>query len=976
MAKPRPLKCHLAMMRPQRKVRSERKPRRRKRWLIIVATITLVLALWVGSAVWLALSARQHLQTARDLAQTTPRTSTTLINLCREANAAGVAARRLRLVVLPASPLLRRMGWVPRFGHTLAGVPALADVGAASADGVDALCHSFAPAFAALDQPASQRLAWAIRALQTTPPDWITLQTTLAALDNAWRTVPPTTWEGGMLVAYRDPAQRLDTLLPDARTALDLGAALWPAVPLMVGIEQPTTLLVVGQNPFELRPTGGFIGSLGTVTISNGQVLNVDYVNSGDLNIPAPAGSEFPQPYADYLRGSQWLLRDANWWADWSHSARTIETFWELNGGAPVDGVIGVDLYALQEVLATFDSLDVPGYGVITDTTSLEAIYTFYEPQGERANTNKAFLGTLLATTLNRVQGANATQLPLIGAAIQRAFAARHISVYLHDSVAQRAFAAQHWDGELRETAGDYVQIVDADLSYSDVQAFIDQQIGLVVELGANGAPLTNTLSITYTNRYDDWAGDQTRHQVYGYCYNVAGRQQERVAGCYGDYVRVYLPTSAAPLALDGADSPMEPRREASLSVVGFYVMLYPGQTRTITLSYRPQIAAAEHYDLLVQKQAGTLARPFALTVRSAHGATIAVQTDLWHDAEVGVQIRDDRLALTTPIPPLHPSNTSQRLAVQREWAHGWSLWQAGEDVAAVDHWRDTNTISAALDQVVALRWQGEIDAAQSLVAALDPHAADGRAEFLAGQMAEIGGEWAAARSAYERALQRSSTSQVTRLALALLDHRAGDDAAALARLRTMRDPLAALRRIEFDQRMAADYTAAEATNRLIIGLQPQDKLAWEQRYWMLRFGAAPPLNWSRIISLCHEALDTFPGSADWLARRAEAYQWLNDPVAALADWTQVTVISSTNHGAWYQRGVIHRSLNDLIGAQMAFQAATELDDEQHLEYYVALAEVYERLALLDQAKAMYEIAQRIAPDNESIRQTLARLGG
>ena len=174
---------------------------------------------------------------------------------------------------------------------------------------------------------------------------------------------------------------------------------------------------------------------------------------------------------------------------------------------------------------------------------------------------------------------------------------------------------------------------------------------------------------------------------------------------------------------------------------------------------------------------------------------------------------------------------------------------------------------------------------------------------------------------------------------------------------------------------MATDYTAAETTNSLIVRLQPQDPTAWEERYWLLRYGATAPLEWTSIISLSDAALLTFPNAADWLGRRAEAQQWLNNPTAALADWEQVTVISPTNHGAWYQLGVARQALNDLAGARQAFETAAKFDGEQHLEYYVALALVYEQLELLEQAKATYRVAQRIAPKNKSLEQTLLRLG-
>ena len=951
------------------------RPRRRLRKVLrgFVAVLVL-LGLWAGSIVWLAITVRDHLQAAQAAARQSPLTKGDAVAVCVEGRAAGTAARHLRAVLLPATPLLRQLGWLPRYGPVVAGLPALADVGAASADLGEAACELFTPTFEALDAPANQRLGLVVETLSSQNPDWARLRAALARLDAAWQTVPPATLHSAPLARYS--LQRLDTLLPNARTSLDLLQSLWPAAPVLLGLDRPTTLLVAAQNPFELRPTGGFIGSVGTLTLINGKPQRIDYRSSGALNVPAPTGSEFPRPYADYLRGSQWFLRDANWWPHWERSARTLETFWELNGGAPVDGVVAIDLYALREVIGVFDTLDVPGYGLITDTTTLESIYTFYEPQGSGTTANKAFLGALFAACLARIQAASPGELPLLGTALSNALAARHISVYLHDPAAQSAFAARGWDGALRTTTADYLQVVDADLGYSDVQAFIDQQLGLAVQLDRDGSPLTNTLTITYSNRYDDWRAEETRHQVYGYCYNVPKRRQERVPGCYGTYVRAYLPPNTALLGLAGADAISESTYEEQHNVVGFYLLLSPGQTRTVALRYRPQIAPADGtYRLLAQKQAGTLARPFRLQVQTGESQPLIVQSDLWHDAEFAVEVTPAGLQLRSAVPPLHPSNTPERLGAQGEWRKGWKLWQAGDWAAAVDHWRSSQTLDAALDQAVALRWQGDLGSAHQLLSALEPYAADGRAAFLAGQLAETQGDLVTARAAYERALGHSPEAQAPRFALAMLDQHAGNETAAVAMLRTLRDPVQALHRSRFDAWYAQDYANADRINQLILALQPTDEVALEQRYAIMRGEGADPLSWQRIVTYTSEILTRLPNDPTWLQRRSEAYGSLQQFELALADLQAVTALSPTNTLAWFQTGLTYRALGDLEAALGALETATTLDGEQTLAYYVVLGETYEIAGRPKAAQRTYQAALRIDPGHEGSRAALERLG-
>ncbi len=954
----------------QTRTRSSRWRRARRVALLIVG----MLAIWLVIAGWLAWSLRSQLLSLEIFVRTQPRTLASMQQTCERVQTAGQTGRRLRTVVLPASPLLRHLGWLPKIGALLEATPALLDVSVRAADTSDLVCSAFVPAFAVFDVPKNERITTLLESFNDTPPPWAELRGDIASLHAAWQAIPPDLWQHSLFAPYAKSAQRLSHVLSKSQPVLELVEALWPALPTLLGTADPTTLIVLGQNPLELRATGGFIGSLGTVTLDQGRVTALEYRDSADFDVIAPAGSDFPLAYSSYLRASQWYLRDANWWPDFARSAGTIEAFWELNEQPPVDGVVAVDLYALQGVIQAIGPVDVPGYGVITATDSLESVFNYYEPSEGEGSTDKIFLKRLFEATLQKMQQADPDGLIALMVAIKHAFDERHISIQLHDSVAQAAFAARHWDGEVRQTDAGYLQIVDAELSYSDVQGLIDQRVSLDILHDLAGHPLTHTLTITYSNRYDGWRAGQTRHWFHGFCYNPEVQRNERIPGCSGNYVRLYLPQKTIPVALAGSDTPFDVELDTNKLVIGYYMLLLPGQTRTISFTYQPLLDMQnQRYDLLVQKQAGTIANPLVINLRQPGRSPVVIQSDLWRDREFRLSADTQGVRLLDPLEPLHPQNIPAYLAQPADWLRGWRLWEAGSKQQAVELWRSTGTLDYALDQVVGLRSSGSQQAAEELWQALDAaNPQTSRLLFLGAELARERGDFAGAEADYQQILKTNPDNDATRFQLATLALDRGDRAAALAELRAMRDPLAALRRKEKLELYQQDYPAAIDTNRLMVESLPQNPLAWNRLYG-LQAAYIQPTDWQALNVLANQALTQFPDSELWLWRRAETYASLQQPELALADIQRVTKISPTNHLAWYQQGLLSDKLGDLDGAVAALEQAAKLDPAK-VAYQLFLASYYQRQGRIDLARESYQRAATLDPTNTSIQDQLAAL--
>ncbi|MDD4761914.1 MAG: DUF4012 domain-containing protein, partial [Candidatus Pacebacteria bacterium] len=121
--------------------------------------------------------------------------------------------------------------------------------------------------------------------------------------------------------------------------------------------------LIIFQNPSELRPAGGFIGSFADLSISRGAIKELKvsdiYDPDGqlDLNIVPPA------PLQTIV--SKWTARDSNWFFDFKKSAEKITSL--LNSskiyaekGITFDGILAINTDVFESVLEAVGPIELP----------------------------------------------------------------------------------------------------------------------------------------------------------------------------------------------------------------------------------------------------------------------------------------------------------------------------------------------------------------------------------------------------------------------------------------------------------------------------------------------------------------------------------------------------------------------------------------------------------------------------------------
>lgn len=168
-----------------------------------------------------------------------------------------------------------------------------------------------------------------------------------------------------------------------ARTAQDAAVTL-DVLPDLVGAERPQRFLLVFENNAEVRATGGLPGSWSLVEADEGRLEILRQGSGGGID---EAVSRVPttSPAERSLWGPQLGLyfRDANMTSDFPRAAELMRQHWSAFGGAPIDGVVSVDVVSLAYLLEGLGPVEVSGVNV-TDANVRQAllngIYERLEP--------------------------------------------------------------------------------------------------------------------------------------------------------------------------------------------------------------------------------------------------------------------------------------------------------------------------------------------------------------------------------------------------------------------------------------------------------------------------------------------------------------------------------------------------------------------------------------------------------------------
>ncbi len=288
---------------------------------------------------------------------------------------------------------------------------------------------------------------------------------------------------------------------------------------LLTLLESPEErhLLLLFQNPTEIRPGGGFIGSYADLTVKRGQMTALDvrdiYDPDGQLDIkmipPIPLRTLSPT----------WGARDANWFFDFPLSAKTVVGFLEASKiysekSVTFDAAVGLNINVMESILETVGPIELPEYKLsITKDNFLTEVQREVEAGADKKKGEpKRILKVLTPILLERLQNMSTETERALFASFRDHLANKDIMLYAKDATLAHFFRDSSSDGSVYELPlnfwGSYLAVVDANIAGGKTDRYIAQTTDARIDVDTSGnifTDLTVTRTHTGNKEKDPW---------------------------------------------------------------------------------------------------------------------------------------------------------------------------------------------------------------------------------------------------------------------------------------------------------------------------------------------------------------------------------------------------------------------------------------------------------------------------------------
>jgi len=269
----------------------------------------------------------------------------------------------------------------------------------------------------------------------------------------------------------------------------------------LLGIDEEKKYLVIMQNNTEIRPSGGFWGSYGLLSIKDGQILSFNTNDSYWIDLANAGKTRGPKEVAD-LFDDEWRFWNSNWSPDFQESVEQGLSFISMaNTNIKIDGVIGPNLFYFLKLLDISGPIEVPGHTFkLTSENFINKM--IYEPSDPLVYTHKvndpayisssldkkSLLGEIGKSILEKIiENGKAKEFVL---ATAEALEANNLLIYSLDVDAQKEIIGAGWGGKFN-LGSDGVAIIDANIG-SKLDLIIDKDVS-ISKCGQNLFEITAT---------------------------------------------------------------------------------------------------------------------------------------------------------------------------------------------------------------------------------------------------------------------------------------------------------------------------------------------------------------------------------------------------------------------------------------------------------------------------------------------------
>ncbi|MCK4745295.1 DUF4012 domain-containing protein [Candidatus Parcubacteria bacterium] len=298
--------------------------------------------------------------------------------------------------------------------------------------------------------------------------------------------------------------------------------------------------LIVFQNNYELRATGGFIGSFAVMDIDQGRIKMINIPEGGSYDVRGGLTKMISAPIPLHLISPLWQFHDANWWPDFPTSARKLMEFYEISGGSTVDGVIAITPEIVIDLLKIIGPIEMEEYGKIVDAdnfmwTAQYYVELEYDKEENRPKKFIADFTDLLISRLSERFEEGSINIMDIFAILGKQAKSKGLQFYFSDQKAQKIVEKYSLSGKIKQSSGDYLMVVNSNIAGGKTDSAVSQSIKLNTTVAGGGTAI-NRLIIKRAHNGDPKDYFQRARNV--------------------NWIRIYVPEGSKLISAQGFRSP------------------------------------------------------------------------------------------------------------------------------------------------------------------------------------------------------------------------------------------------------------------------------------------------------------------------------------------------------------------------------------------------------------------------------------
>ncbi len=384
------------------------------------------------------------------------------------------------------SLLIEILKFIPEDGKKLNSGTKLLDVGQAFSEAANSISIAFS---ADKNMSLTNKIRLISNKLKETKEDIKTAGDIIKDIDED---MIPENYRGAFAKAKED--------IPSLSKNIDELIDLLDSSLIILGDESMKRYLFLFQNSNELRPTGGFTGSLAIIDISRGKISNVKVPGGGPYDYQSRMFEKIIPPKPLCFVNPNFNFWDANWWPDFPSSANMILKYFYKSGGPTVDGVVTINSSVMIDLLKITGPIRLDEYNMTVDSDNfISSVQNYVEfDYDKQENKPKEIIGDLMQKILDRVLEQKDIDYLLALDLFEKSMIKKDVQFYFKDKSVEEKILKLNWGGKIVDTEKDYLAVVNSNIGGGKTDEFINQDISHSVSVLSNGV-IIDTVKIKRT---------------------------------------------------------------------------------------------------------------------------------------------------------------------------------------------------------------------------------------------------------------------------------------------------------------------------------------------------------------------------------------------------------------------------------------------------------------------------------------------